>query len=185
MWPVIWRRPELRVLLVCTANVCRSPLAEGMLRRRVRAAGLAGRVRVQSAGTRTGRQGRRPDPRIVKLAADAGFSLGGIRTRKLTLNMLHQSDYVLVMEYRHLDDVARLIGAEADSDRNESDSTAVPEKVKLLGSFLPLQGKETVEIPDPYFGDRQGLLDVYQLLDFALEEFLVCLELRLGICRES
>lgn len=174
--PVIWSRPELKVMFVCTANVCRSPLAEGMLRQRLRARRLAGRVRVRSAGTCVQQPGRRPDARVNRLAAAAGFSLGRIRARRLTVQMIRDCDYVLVMEQRHRDDIARLCGVAV---------AQLPPTVQLLGAYLPLPGDAVEDVPDPYFLARQDFDDLYQLLDSALTGFLGSLEKHLQISADS
>ncbi len=160
-------RAELRVLFVCTANVCRSPLAEAMLRRRLHILGLGRRVRVGSAGTRVGQPGRPPDPRVKKLALEAGIPLGRIRARPLTLRLLRQSDHVLVMERRHLEEIGQLLnGAPA------------PAHVRLVGSFLggPMAGED---VPDPYFGDARGFQRVFEQLDEALVPIVAELVARL------
>jgi protein-tyrosine phosphatase len=185
-----WFRPELRVLFVCTANICRSPLAEGLLRHRLRATALAGKVQVRSAGSNVGTRGRRPDPRVEKLAAEAGVSLARIRSRMLTMAMIRRSDYILVMERSHLEDIERLCAACDAADKAIADevSTAkkLPDKVRLLGSFLPRQQDEDVQdIPDPYFGDWQGFCNVYALLDSALTGFLASVEMHSGNFRDS
>lgn len=189
-----WFRPQLRVLFVCTANVCRSPLAEAMLRQRLRALNLADKVQVRSAGTCASQHGRRPDARIEKLAAQAGIALGRIRSRLLTPKMIERSDYVLVMEQRHLDDVALLFavshGANTDvADVAISDKTFIPRKtlpqnVQLLGSYLPRRNTAVNDIPDPYFGDWQGFNDIYELIDSALDNLSTDIEKRLGISRD-
>lgn len=172
-----WFRPQLRVLFVCTANVCRSPLAEGLLRHRLRAMGLGGMVQVRSAGSNVGQIGRHPDPRVKKLAAEAGVSLSRIRSRKLTVAMIQRSDYVLVMERRHLEDIEHLYAVHEPAGKvypeNKSATKKKPVLVHLLGSFHPLQHDENgKDIPDPYFGDWQGFCDVYALIDSALTGFL-------------
>ena len=156
--------PKLRVVFVCTANVCRSPLAEGILRHRLRCMGIGKKVQVSSAGTHVGQKGRCPDPRAEKIAAEAGVSLRGIRARSLTRRMIRHSDYLIVMERRHLHSIARLCPGEG------------LQNVHLLGSFLPLQDGEVTDIPDPYFGDWQGFVDVYERLNMALSALLSELE---------
>lgn len=168
---MVWFRPELRVLFVCTANVCRSPLAEGLLRHRLRAIGLAGKVQVRSAGLRAG-GGRRPDPRVLDMAAEAGVSLGRIRSRMLTPQMIRRSDYVLVMEQSHLEGVERLCAGLPGAD------SALPDKVQLLGSYLSLQDGAAVDIPDPYFGDLQSFHYVHEMIDSALISFLMSVRTR-------
>ncbi|MDO8860440.1 low molecular weight protein-tyrosine-phosphatase [Haliea sp. E1-2-M8] len=163
-----WWRPELRVLFICTANVCRSPLAEAMLRQRLRVLGLGRRVQVRSAGTRVGQPGRPPDPRVRKLAQDAGFALGWIRARQVTARMLRNHDFILAMEPAHLEELAAL--AEA-GDRLY--------RTQLLGNYLPLGRCEDPVIPDPYYSDLQGFSEVFMLLDEAMEGFVEHLQARL------
>jgi protein-tyrosine phosphatase len=164
-----WFRPELRVVFVCTANVCRSPLAEAMLRRRLQIQGLGRKVRVGSAGTRVGQRGRAPDPRVRKLAIEAGVPLGRIRARPLTARMVHQSDFVLVMESQHLEQIGELLGG-----------APVPAGVRLLGAYNRGSTDSSVDIPDPYFGDALGFQKVFEQLDAALvalvEELVARLE---------
>lgn len=173
---MIWFRPRKRVLFVCTANVCRSPLAEGLLRHRLRARGLAGRVQVRSAGVSV-TSGQRPDPRVGQITAEAGVSLGRIRSRMLTPQMIRRSDYVLVMEREHLESVKRLC-VDPSNAGNTAGSTC-PENVLLLGRFLSLSGGGGEEIPDPYFGDLQGFQAVYERIDSALSGFIPWLESQL------
>jgi protein-tyrosine phosphatase len=77
------------------------------------------------------------------------------------MNMVQQSDYILVMEHRHLRDIEEMLAL-----------SPPPEKVLLLGSFLPGAGSTAAEIPDPYFGDAKGFSEVFDLLDDALEHLL-------------
>ncbi len=175
---MFWSRPDLQVLFVCTANICRSPLAEALLRHRLQAMGLAGRVQVSSAGTRVVQGGHRPDARMQALAAEAGVAMGRIRSRVLTPAMIQRSDYSLVMDRTHLKEAGRLCeGLDAGSF----------EPVRLLGSYLPGHGDgaNIPDIPDPYFGDMQGFRLVYGQIDVAVSGLLVNIVSRLEGSREA
>lgn len=87
--------------------------------------------------------------------------------------MVRRSDYVLVMERGHLEDVRELC-----ADASVA-GAACPENVHLLGSFLTADGKDVQDIPDPYFGDLQCFIAVHELIDSALSGFLACIEERL------
>lgn len=156
---MMWRRPELRILLVCTANVCRSPLAQTLLQARLRETGLARRVGVGSAGTRVASPGRRPDPRVLRLLVEAGVSVGRIRARQLGARLLAEQDLVLVMESAQLGEVEAIGG-----------SLGAPAELRQLGEFLPeAAGASRIpEIPDPYFSDGAGFRAVYQQVDRAV-----------------
>lgn len=158
------------MLFVCTANVCRSPLAEGMLRQRLRELGLGRRVRVSSAGTQVGQRGRRPDARMERIAAEAGISLQGIRSRPLNSAMIRRCDYVLVMEQSHLEQAGSLVSVPAELG-----------KLQLLGSYLPLEGGRVQDIPDPYYGNWQGFAEVFKCIDKALNHLVPELARRLDV----
>lgn len=158
---MIWWRPQLRVLFVCTANVCRSPLAEALLRHRLRGIGLARRIAVASAGTRPGQVGRPPDPRVGRLAQEYGFPLGRIRARQVTPGILERSTHVLAMEQVHCDELALLA----------ADSEALS-RVRLLGEYQASAPAGGVPVADPYYGDWLGFQSVYAQIDNALEGLL-------------
>lgn len=166
---MIWWRPELRVLFVCRANVCRSPLAEAMLRQRLRVLGLSRRVQVRSAGTEVGQTGRPPDPRVARLAQEYGFPLGRIRARPITAELVAHSDYVLAMEASHLQALGHIVPA----GHSQPD-------LRLLGDYLSPQLGLEPEIPDPYFSDWPGFVEVFERIDLALEGLVIELSARLA-----
>jgi len=110
-----------------------------------------------------------PDPRVKKLATQNGIALGRIRARQVTPAMIQSSDYILVMEHEHLDDLAKLIT-----------SGELPENVQLLGGYLPRDAGGNTEIPDPYFGDWHGFLEVFDRIDAALTGLVGSIEERLA-----
>ena len=89
-----------RILIVCTANQCRSPMAEGLLKQRLAAAGMTDRVQVSSAGT-WARKGVPATPSAVLVMAERGVDIGAHRSREVGADLLAESDLVLVMTQNH------------------------------------------------------------------------------------
>lgn len=147
-------RPERRVLCVCTANVCRSTIAEALLKHHLKRAGMERQIAVSSAGTRVGQPGRSADIRSVTLLRDHQVPVPRMRATPLTREILDQQDLVLVMEDAHAKHVKQLAaGAQCH--------------VRLLGEFNPGMG-ENPNIPDPYFGPPLQYRQVYALIDEAV-----------------
>jgi protein-tyrosine phosphatase len=148
-----------RVLMVCTANICRSPTAEAVLRHRVQQAGLHGRIVVDSAGTRASHElSHAPDPRSIAHAARRGYDLIGLRSRPVVLADFHRFDLIVPMDRTHLDHLA--VHAPADA----------PAKVRLLMSFAPPGAGDVV--PDPYYGGAPGFEHVLDLVELACNGLL-------------
>jgi protein-tyrosine phosphatase len=148
-----------RVLMVCTANICRSPTAEAVLRHRVQQRGLHGRIVVDSAGTRASHErAHAPDPRSIAHAARRGYDLTGLRSRPVVPADFHRFDLIVPMDRTHLDHLA--IHA----------STDAPAKLRLLMSFAPPGSGEVV--PDPYYGSAPGFEHVLDLVELACDGLL-------------
>jgi protein-tyrosine phosphatase len=143
MWP--FSHPKLRVLVVCTANVCRSPAAEALLRQHLRALGAHRRIAVASAGTDVGAPGRTPDPRVIAIAAEKGVSLRGIRATPLSEETLNGVNLVYVMEGAHLD--------------------AIRERFPGCDSKIMRFDPSGVDIPDPYYGSKDDVRRVVEQID--------------------
>lgn len=94
-----------QILVVCTANQCRSPMAEGLIRQRVAAAGSDGLVRVASAGT-WAQDGLPATPTAVAVMAEQGIDIGPHRSREVTAGMLADADLILVMTRGHAESLA-------------------------------------------------------------------------------
>jgi protein-tyrosine phosphatase len=148
-----------RVLMVCTANICRSPTAEAVLRHRVQRAGLHGRIVVDSAGTRASReQSHAPDPRSIAHAARRGYDLTALRSRSVVEDDFRRFDLIVPMDRTHLDHLAALAPADAQA------------QVRLLLSFAPAGSGDVV--PDPYYGSAPGFEHVLDLVELACDGLL-------------
>jgi protein-tyrosine phosphatase len=139
----------MRILIVCLGNICRSPLAQAVLRQELDAAGVGDRVVVDSAGTGDWNIGKPPDPRMEAAAGAAGVVLDHT-ARQITAEDLAQSDLILVMDSQNLRDVQAL-----------APDAATRDKVAL---FLSYAGQPDTDVPDPYYGDEEGFTAVVVLV---------------------
>lgn len=139
----------MRILVVCLGNICRSPLAETVLREELAAAGLDDDVTVDSAGTGDWHVGNPPDPRMITAAAAAGIELSGT-ARQIAADDLRTSDLILVMDRQNLADVRALAPGQRSRD-----------KIHL---FLEYAGHADQDVPDPYMGGPEGFDHVVALL---------------------
>lgn len=143
-----------KVLFVCTENICRSPLAEGLMRHHLRESGLASSVTVASAGTLVSMRGARPDPRAEKIAAARGVKLGSIRARRVSRRDLVKSDYIFAMDHKH----EEVLMALAPPEHHH--------KIALLLSH-PSTGA-AADVPDPYYGSADTFTEVYRMIEEAV-----------------
>ena len=142
---------DVRVLFVCTGNICRSPTAEAVLRHQVQAAGLHGRVLVDSAGTVDYHAGEPPDPRAQAAARGRGYDLSRLRARQVEAHDFSMFDYLLGMAQEH---VMWL------QDRAAPDQV---HKIGLVLDYAPELGRR--DVPDPYYGVREGFELVLDLVE--------------------
>lgn len=144
---------KTRILMVCLGNICRSPLAEGIMR-----AKLFGNseYEVDSAGTGGWHVGDPPDPRSIAIARQNGLDISNQRGRQFKASDFDNFDHIFVMDNSNYRDVIRMAPSEADK-----------QKVSLiLDSLFP---GENVDVPDPYYGGDDGFANVYDMLDQACE----------------
>ncbi|MFP9113423.1 low molecular weight protein-tyrosine-phosphatase [Flavobacterium sp. RHBU_3] len=139
----------VKILMVCLGNICRSPLAEGIMQSKL----PSDKFIVDSAGTGGWHAGEGPDKRSVSTAKGRGLDISKQRARKLKKSDFDTFDYIYVMDRSNLSDVLQLAPA------------IQKHKVKMIMDELhPELG---VEVPDPYYGGPQGFEDVYDMLDEA------------------
>ena len=96
------------VLFVCTGNICRSPMAEGVFRSMARRAGLDSAFTIDSAGTYDGHAGEPPSPLAIKAAARRGYDIAGLRARQVVAADIARFDHVLAMDRSHLAELRRM-----------------------------------------------------------------------------
>ncbi len=141
--------------MVCLGNICRSPLAEGILKAKVD----SNEVLVDSAGTGGWHVGERPDPRSIAIANQYGLDITDQRGKKFSAYDFELYDLIFVMDNSNYRDVVRLAS-------NYSEK----QKVQLiLDEIFP---GENVDVPDPYYGGDQGFESVFQMLDQACENIV-------------
>ena len=149
---------KIRVLMVCLGNICRSPTAEAMLRKKVHEAGLDGRIEVDSAGTADYHVDSPPDRRAVAHGERRGLAMKNLRGRQVGRDDFERFDFILAMDEDNLADLQRIRppGARA--------------RVALLLSYAPHAGAR--EVPDPYYGGPDGFETVLDLVDAAADGFI-------------
>ena len=149
---------KIRVLMVCLGNICRSPTAEAMLRRKVHEAGLDDRIEVDSAGTADYHVDSQPDRRAIAHGERRGLEMRRLRGRQVSREDFDRFDHVLAMDEDNLMNLRRLRphGSHA--------------KVALLLSYAPEGGAR--EVPDPYYGGPEGFETVLDLVEVAADGFI-------------
>lgn len=143
--------------MVCLGNICRSPLADGLLRRKVEENQLD--VVVDSAGTSAYHSGEAPDKRMILTANNRGTSIDFLRARTFVKSDFKEFDLIYVMDKSNMSDVLEL-------SVNESDTA----KVKLI--LNESDPGSDAEVPDPYFGGLEGFEQVYDILDKATDSII-------------
>ncbi|MDP9843820.1 low molecular weight protein-tyrosine-phosphatase [Streptosporangium lutulentum] len=142
------------VCLVCMGNICRSPMAEVVLRKTLDDHGLGDLVTVDSAGTGGWHQGSPMDERAAAVLADHGYDGSSHRARQFLGGWYGRIDLVLAMDGENLRALRRLAPDDAD--------------VRLFRSFDPA-APEGAEVPDPYYGDGEGFAEVLKMVKAASE----------------
>jgi protein-tyrosine phosphatase len=143
-----------RILVVCTGNICRSPMAEGILTHLVSRHNLGEQVEVSSAGTWTS-AGAAASTFAVEAARRSGIDIGAIRSRPLARSILLESDLVLTMEPTHLEEVL-------------AQAPEAEERAYVVTSFADPEGGDPAGVTDPY-GSNQATYDAtFEELDHLL-----------------
>lgn len=144
----------MKVLMVCLGNICRSPMADGLLKRKAKEQNL--NIIVDSAGTANYHINKAPDERMIQIGAKNLTPIDGLRARQFKKVDFEEFDRIYVMDRNNFTQVLELADGEAQR-----------KKVKyLLSHLFPNQDKE---VPDPYYGNMSDFQAVYNLLDQAID----------------
>lgn len=139
--------------MVCLGNICRSPLAEGILKSKVD----SNRIEVSSAGTGGWHVGELPDPRSIEVANAHGLDITDQRGKQFSTYDFEIYDHIFVMDKSNYRDVIKL-------------ATTPSEEKKVQLILEEIHPGERRDVPDPYHGGDQGFEDVYNMLDAACDK---------------
>lgn len=151
---------QKHILMVCLGNICRSPLAEGILQKKLEGTQHC----VGSAGTANHHQGEKPDPRSIAIAQRFGLDISDQRSRQFQISDFEIFDYILVMDKSNYRNIIQL----AKNPKHK-------EKVKLIMEYI--SDDSLKEVPDPYYGGDHGFENIYHMLDNACNSFIIKEEL--------
>ena len=143
--------------MVCLGNICRSPLAEGILQHKANEYKL--NIEVDSAGTAAYHVGELPDERSIEVARKYKIDLTNQRARQFKAKDFQEFDLIYAMDAENYNNILKLSSSKSDDN-----------KVKLILNELELGSNSSV--PDPYYGGDEGFENVYQMLDLACEKIV-------------
>lgn len=144
----------IRILFVCLGNICRSPMAEGVLRHLAAEQSL--KLEIDSAGTADYHIGEPPDERAQQACSGRGVDITGLRGRQVSPEDFHRFDYILAMDTENLRRLRAMQPAGA------------PARLSLFMDYAPGPQKG-MAVPDPYYGDSQDFDEVLNMLELAAQ----------------
>ncbi|MEE9373422.1 MAG: low molecular weight protein-tyrosine-phosphatase [Saprospiraceae bacterium] len=145
----------MRILMVCLGNICRSPLAEGIMKEKIKRHGL--NWTVDSAGTAGYHDGKLPDQRSIDIAQKNGIEIRDQRSRQFVQSDFDGFDLILVMDSSNYQNICSIA-------RNEEDR----QLVKLILNFT--YSGENRAVPDPYYNN--GFSEVYEMLNMSCDDII-------------
>jgi len=151
----------MKILMVCLGNICRSPMAQGILENKAAEKGL--NITVDSAGTSDYHIDQEPDHRAIAKAKEYGIDISHYRGRQIDVADFKTFDRILVMDASNYENT--LLVAESDDDKS---------KVEMILNLS--NPNSNMSVPDPYFGGEEGFENVYRLLDSACDVLIEQIE---------
>lgn len=147
----------MKVLMVCLGNICRSPMAQGILEQKIKQNSL--NVEVDSAGTASYHVGQTPDHRAVHKSFQKEVDIGNYRGRQFVVSDFENFDLIFAMDESNYSDILSLA-------QNEDDK----KKVQLILNMI--YPNQNMSVPDPYYGGDDGFENVFNLLDKACDKII-------------
>lgn len=147
----------MKILMVCLGNICRSPLAEGILQDRALSAGLSWSV--ESAGTNQYHTGEPPHPLSQKVAKLNGIDISKQRARRFTAADFDRYDKIFALAADVMEEIKRISGKKFDSSRASL----------LMNEVFPGENRD---VPDPWYGPEPGYHEVFKLIEQACEKII-------------
>ena len=148
----------MKILMVCLGNICRSPLAEGILQHKAQVAGL--NWQVESAGTNGYHNGEAPHPLSQKVAKQNGIDISHQQSRRITKDDFDQFDRLYAMAGDVLSDMMDIAGNKFDSNKS----------TLLLDAIYPGKNKD---VPDPWYSGEDAYVRTYELIEKACDAIIV------------
>lgn len=146
----------MNILFVCLGNICRSPLAEGVFLHIVKESGLTERITADSCGTGSWHVGSPPHADSQRVAREFGIDISYQRGRQLKKNDIDQFDLLVAMDSQNKKDIIKVCGNS--------------KKIVMMRDFDP--ERDSIDVPDPYYGGIDGFYEVYDILDRSSKELL-------------
>lgn len=147
-------KPQTAILFVCLGNICRSPLAQGVVQAVLAERGMDDAFLLDSAGTGGWHLGSAPDPRSIAVAERHGLDISGQRARMVAADDFQRFDLILGMDRSNVEDLRRV----------------APDDLRWkIHLFLDFAEAGPADVPDPYFGGPDGFLEVYRMIRSASE----------------
>ena len=144
----------MKILMVCLGNICRSPLAQGIMEKYA-----PENWTIDSAGTSGWHEDERPDTRSILIAKDRGIRIDHQRSRQVNETDFEIFDVIFAMDSSNYSNLIQL----APDEQSKS-------KIHLiLNEVSPIENRQ---VPDPYTGGQQGFVHVYNLLEEAIQSFI-------------
>ena len=153
----------IKVLFVCLGNICRSPMAEGIFNAKIKGLGLEKTIQSDSAGTSDYHIGELPDERTLSCAQRHGVGIKH-RGRQVQQSDFRDFAYIIAMDSNNLENLQQL----------KLQSRFPNKEIFLMRNFAT--GETGLAVPDPYYGKEEDFEEVYQILDAALDGFLIQLK---------